>query len=96
MEVELINIKICEFQKNCRDFYLFVFTDLEKYPERERVFQRSVVFNLIFLGLHAIVFYFSNSLDKFQNVTGTEGKTIVIAMSSPNTFMISSFNPHCF
>lgn len=83
-----MNIKIFELQKNCWDFYLFVFTDLEKYPERGRVFQRSVVFNLIFLGLHAIVFYFSNSLDKFQNVIGTEGKTIVIATSSPNTLSL--------
>lgn len=36
------------------------------------------------------MFYFSTSLDKFQNVTGKEGKIIVLAMNLCKNFMVSS------
>lgn len=86
----------CKLQKKCDLFFLLFlfFLAIEKHPERERIFQCSVVFSPV-LGLCAIVFYFSKGLDKFQSVIGTERKTIALGINSPNKFKISSFNSYC-
>lgn len=87
----------CKLQKNCNFFFIiisFFFTGHRKAPrKREKLSMQRTIQSISWFACYCVLF--SNGLDKFQSVTGTEGKTVVLGINSPNKFRISSFNSYC-